>query len=88
MERLQQADSAVLVDVGKWIDKCRNKKLAEARAVNLVASGGTDYDQNELFLPSDDYGLFTDIVETDPDTSSAWTVSGLNAAEFGIKLTT
>lgn len=69
------------------------KKTAPGNRVikPVVHSGSTDYDQGEIYLPvggTDEYGLFSEVLETDPDTSLAWTVSNINSAEFGYKLTT
>jgi hypothetical protein len=33
-----------------------------------------------------DYGVRRRIIEVDPDTSSAWTPTTINAAQFGIKV--
>jgi hypothetical protein len=48
---------------------------------------GVDYDGGE-FGPasSGSYTVSEHIFETDPSTSSAWTETGVNAAEFGIKV--
>lgn len=50
----------------------------------LVRSGGVTYDEGEI---SDYARSVADVMKIpqDPDTLAAWTISGLNAAEFGIK---
>ena len=53
-----------------------------------VKSDSTSSDGAPTNIASDDYEVATRILETDPDTSSAWTVSGVNAAQFGIKVGT
>lgn len=40
----------------------------------------------DIYL-GDIYNEYQKIHETDPDTSAAWTVAGVNAAEFGLKVT-
>lgn len=49
-------------------------------------SGSTNYDGANTFTMNSTYGMFREIRETDPATSAAWTLSGLNAAEFGAKV--
>jgi hypothetical protein len=62
------------------------KDDAGARTGKIITrSGGADYEGSE-FTPSTSYGYFDEIWEEDPDTSTAWTESGINAAEFGIKV--
>lgn len=62
------------------------KDDAGARSIALVArSGGTDYDGSTQAL-STSYTYYKQILETDPATSSAWTQSGFNNAEFGPKV--
>lgn len=53
---------------------------------NMVRSGVTDYEGAEQAIGGTDYVNIYEIEEVDPDTSSAWTDTGLNAAEFGIKV--
>lgn len=48
----------------------------------VVRSGGTDYTGN-TFAVLDNYSTAVQVYEEDPDTSAAWLVAGVNAAEFG-----
>ena len=77
---------------GMQINTWAKKTAPGTRVIKpVIHSGSTDYDQSELYLPvgdTDEYGLYTEVVETDPDTASAWTVTGVNNAEYGYKLTT
>jgi hypothetical protein len=50
----------------------------------ICISGGTEHDSATISLPTS-YQYFADIQETDPHTGSAWTLSGFNAATFGVK---
>lgn len=50
----------------------------------ICISGGTEHDSATITLPTS-YQYFADVMETDPNTSSAWTLSGFNAATFGVK---
>jgi hypothetical protein len=50
----------------------------------ICISGGTEEDSATISLPTS-YQYFADILENDPHTAAAWTLSGLNAATFGVK---
>ena len=64
------------------------KDDAGTRSVRAVTeSGGTVGDNGSDFALSTSYQDFQGIFETDPHTSSPWTQSGVNNAEFGIKTT-
>lgn len=47
-------------------------------------SAGATYSGANSFPPGSSYAMFRQIREVDPATGVAWTVSGLNAAEFGV----
>jgi hypothetical protein len=51
----------------------------------VVRSGGSDYDGASVSV-FDTYSYATEIRETDPGTAAAWTVTGVNSMEAGIKL--
>ncbi|MFH2011672.1 MAG: hypothetical protein ABIJ37_03055 [Pseudomonadota bacterium] len=51
-----------------------------------VRSGGTDYFATDK-SPGVSFDVISKILETDPDTSSPWTESGINAMEVGYKAT-
>lgn len=64
-----------------------NKADAGSRYIKTVCrSGTTDYPNSNTYSVSDTYTYYEDVLEQDPDTSSAWTISGVNAAEFGMEL--
>ena len=48
-------------------------------------SGSTNYDGANTFTMTSSYLMYREIRETDPATSAAWTLSAVNAAEFGVK---
>lgn len=52
----------------------------------IVRSGTTDYVGTSQALPTTTYAARTDVWETDPDTASAWTESGVNAMESGFEV--
>jgi hypothetical protein len=51
----------------------------------LTRSGGTDYAGTTQTLTSS-YANYSQVWETNPNTSAAWTASEVNAAEFGYKV--
>ena len=66
-------------------DAWAKKTDAGARDLRtVVRSGGTDYESSSFALSSG-YILYRNIRTVDPNTSSAWTPSGVNAAEVGYK---
>lgn len=66
----------------------RARKIdAGNRSLKTVYRGGTtDYPNSNTHSIGDNYVYYSDILEQDPDTSSAWTISGVNAGEFGVEL--
>lgn len=68
------------------ISKVRKSDTSNPRGLkNLVRSGTTNYEGSELTL-TDSYAYKTDRWENDPDTAVAWTESGVNAIEAGVKV--
>jgi hypothetical protein len=51
----------------------------------VTRSGGDNYVSSNLTVGNTAYNYVLQMRETDPDTATAWTVDGVNAAEFGIK---
>lgn len=51
----------------------------------VIRSGGADFDGADKVLSTSFTGIF-EINETDPNTSAAWTIANVNAAEFGVKI--
>ena len=71
---------------GVAVNICAKKDDSGTRTGKPICrSGSTNYEGSE-FAPDTDYTYFQNVWETDPDTASAWTVSGVNSAEFGIKV--
>jgi len=54
---------------------------------HVIRSNSTDYDSAEMGLGGTAYSFNRTIWETDPATAAAWTESGWNAAEVGVKKT-
>lgn len=65
---------------------CRETDANPFSINNQVKSGATTSDGSNLAIGSTSYVNKSRVVETDPDTAALWTVSGLNAAEIGVKL--
>jgi hypothetical protein len=55
--------------------------------ITIVESNGTEYDDSGQAMGSA-YTEYTRLEETDPDTNSAWTMTAINAAKFGVKVKT
>ena len=73
------------VKVGSYAKKT---EVSNSRLIkHLCRSGSTDYQGSELALAEDDK-YQSEIWETDPNTAAAWIKSGVDAAEFGIEVTT
>jgi len=53
----------------------------------VTRSGGADYDGGAISVGTTTYAYSREISTTDPATGVAWTESGFNAAEFGVKKT-
>lgn len=53
----------------------------------VIRQGGTDYLGTEQ-APGTSYRYLHQAFEEDPSTASAWNIAGVNAAEFGAKVTT
>lgn len=55
---------------------------------NIARSNSVNYNGASQIVETTDSDGFFEIWETDPDTAVKWTVSGVNAAEFGFELVT
>ena len=52
----------------------------------LIKSGATEDAGTGEVIGSTSYKVLKRIAETDPNTAAPWTVSGVNAAQFGVKV--
>lgn len=74
---------------GVQVESYQRKTDAGTRGVKTaIRSGGNNYTPNAEISPSTSYRNDLDVFEQDPATSAAWTESGVDAAEFGMKVTT
>jgi hypothetical protein len=65
---------------------CRETDATPFDIIQIVRSGGTEYDQTSHAVGSSSYVTRSDMLESDPDTSLDWTKSGINSAQFGVKV--
>jgi hypothetical protein len=65
------------------IDQAGTRKITP-----LIRSNSTNYSGTETDNISANYIFYTEVWETDPDDSNAWTQTKLEAAEFGLEITT
>lgn len=64
------------------------KDDAGSRSIRMLAkSGGTEVDSGADVNLSTTRTRYLGLFETDPNTSAAWTKAGLDAAQFGVKVT-
>jgi len=72
---------------GVQVDLRACKDNSGARSIRALAeSGGTTVDNGTGFPLSENvYADYQGIFETDPNTSSPWTIAGVNAAQYGSK---
>jgi hypothetical protein len=65
----------------------RKDEAGPRSIADVIRSGGVDYANATNHALSTSWQYFTDVYEQNPDTSAAWTISEVNAAEAGQKLT-
>lgn len=71
---------------GVQVNMMAKKDDSGARSIcSVTRSGGSDTDGSAFAIPTS-YVDIAQIVETDPNTASAWGTAGFNAAEFGAKV--
>jgi hypothetical protein len=75
--------------IGIQLNNYLRKDDAGTRKIKpLIRSNGADYQGTELDDVPANYIFYSDIWETDPDDSNPWTQTKLEAAEFGLEITT
>ena len=67
---------------------CRIDEAGTRKITPLIRSNSTDYSGTESIAISAAYLFESEIWETDPDDSNVWTQTKLEAAEFGLEITT
>jgi len=70
------------------LDSVRKKSsLATAKVKNLIRSNSTDYLSSSEVDMQTDYIEDVEVYEDDPDDSNPWTQTKIEAAEFGVQIT-
>jgi len=67
---------------------CRLDEAGTRKITPIIRSNSTDYQGTETEAIAADYNFEHEIWELDPDDSGAWTQTKLEAAEFGLEITT
>jgi hypothetical protein len=65
---------------------CRETDATTFSLITPIESGGTQYDDLAQIVGTTDWLTVIRLAEEDPDTSTAWTASGVNASKFGVKV--
>lgn len=68
----------------QWLAHARKTDGGARVMRRLIRQGGSDYEGSDVSL-ADTYAYYREMLEQDPDTSAAWTISGVNAVEAGYK---
>lgn len=63
----------------------RKDDAGSVKLANILRTGGTTYSGMGVESISDSYNFQLDIVEQNPNTSSAWTIAEVNSLETGIR---
>ena len=66
----------------------RDDAAGSRKITPIIRSNSTDYSGTETEQIAANYKVFYEIWETDPDDSNPWTQTKLEAAEFGLEITT
>jgi hypothetical protein len=70
----------------QWNAQVRKDDASTYDVRRVIRSGGTDYTGSTVLSPNTTYANYHEILETDPATSAAWTKSGIDALQAGVKL--
>jgi len=80
-DNLSLASGTVL---GTQMVSYSRKEESGNRSMQLVvSSNATESNSSDFKIDETTYKMYINATETDPDTAVAWTVSGINAAQFG-----
>lgn len=70
---------------GLQVNACARKDDSGARTLNILTKSGTTTDPGDTESLDISYTFYQDIHETDPDTATAWTPSGVDAMQAGLR---
>jgi hypothetical protein len=65
---------------------CRDTDLNAFNVKTQIKSGGTESAGAAQAITLTNYVTTTRVSETDPNTSSAWTATAINAVQFGVEV--
>lgn len=72
---------------GVVVNMTARKDDATARTFRaLTRSGGADFAGGTTHTLTTSYAMYQQVLETDPNTSAAWSIANVNLAEFGVDL--
>lgn len=63
----------------------RETDASDFTLINTVKSGGTLYPESAQAIAGQTYESLPNVLDLDPDTSAAWTVTNLNAVQVGVE---
>jgi hypothetical protein len=66
--------------------ECRDTDANAFSIITPIESGGNQYDDSAQSIGTESYVTKRRVAGVDPDTSSLWTATNLNAAKFGVKV--
>lgn len=71
---------------GVQVSAFARKDDAGSRSIALVSRPGSTDRVGDTKALADSYNYYSQILDENPDTEAAWTISEVNASEFGVKL--
>ena len=80
------AEATGLIKAVQYVQYARKDNAGTRLIAPVVRIGGADYAGSDIELGAT-YDHFTQLKEVSPATSAAWTISEINAMEYGIKVT-
>jgi hypothetical protein len=67
---------------------CKETDATDFELITIVESNSIEYDDSGQAAGAGNYIELSRLEEEDPDTNTAWTMAGINAAKFGVKVKT
>lgn len=84
---MTNCSAGAVIKAVQLLASVRKEDVGAANIKLVTRSGGTDYLGTEIGISTTAYAYVREVREVDPATSAAWTESGFNAVEFGMKKT-
>jgi hypothetical protein len=67
---------------------CRETDANDFNIEQVVRLSGSNYDETPIAIAGQTYETLARVMDEDPNTTSAWTLTAINGAEFGYEATT